>query len=171
MSDTPAQPRQNPKAEQAFLDYVALGPGRSLSALIEAYQSAPKAPPTKRLETLKDWSTKYHWQARIASAVSARTEALLNEAAELDAETFAITSRQLRTQIDALGASPNATIQIRESVRKQLPKGASSTSLTVGLNLTLSVEHQQIVERIAADRGLTVAEVMRELDEIIKAPS
>lgn len=170
MSETPSQPKANPNAEQAFLDYVGLGPGRSLSALAERYQTDTKTPPTKRLKTLKDWSVRYHWQTRLAAAISVRTDALLSEATELDAETFAITSRQLRKQIDEFGHSPNATIQIRESVRKQLPKGAT-TSINVGVNLTLSVEHQQIVERIAAERGLTVPEVMAELDEIMKAPA
>jgi hypothetical protein len=170
MAQSSEQPRQNPKAEQAFLDYVWLGPSRSLAALADRYQSAPKPPPTKRLKTLKDWSARYHWRARIAAAVSARTEALLSEATELDAETFAVTSRHLRKQIESFAESPNATIQIRESVRKQLPKGVGATSVTVGVNLTLSVEHQQIVERIATERGLTIDEVMRELDEIIKAP-
>lgn len=68
------------RAHAAFLDYVRLGDGRSLRRLLEQYQawhgenrpqSANKAPtekpPTLRLKTLADWSTRYRWQERLAA--------------------------------------------------------------------------------------------------------
>src|SRR5687767_3290978 len=41
-----------------------MGPGRSLAKLCACYQSAAEAPPTKRLKTLKEWSSTHGWQAR-----------------------------------------------------------------------------------------------------------
>lgn len=63
------------KASQALWDYAQMGAGRSLAKLIEAYQSDPEGtpdpareaqPPTTRLRTLKAWSVRYDWQARVA---------------------------------------------------------------------------------------------------------
>ena len=75
MSDQPQkiQPLAGQRSDQetdaavsACNDYLRMGPGRSLQGLLDGYrpQSAPKAPPTKRLETLKDWSGRFEWQAR-----------------------------------------------------------------------------------------------------------
>jgi hypothetical protein len=58
--------RPSPRAEQALQDYIGLGETRSLAALLHHYRSqlAAKAPPTRRLETLKLWSVTYHWGER-----------------------------------------------------------------------------------------------------------
>lgn len=59
------------KAHAAFLDYVRMGAGRSLRKLHESYRqqidsgSTAEIPPTTRLRTLMEWSTKYAWQDRI----------------------------------------------------------------------------------------------------------
>lgn len=52
---------ESAKAYSARVEYVMMGPQRSLERLLERPQSAPKAPPTRRVETLKDWSVKYGW--------------------------------------------------------------------------------------------------------------
>jgi hypothetical protein len=58
------------RAHAAFLDYVLMGPGRSLKKLCDRYQtesgSSPK-PPTKRLATLKGWSARHQWQDRLTA--------------------------------------------------------------------------------------------------------
>lgn len=58
---------ESSRARQAFLDYSSLGGGRSLELLVDRYrtQIAPEAPPTRRLETLKRWSARFGWQARL----------------------------------------------------------------------------------------------------------
>lgn len=55
------------KHHAALLDYYKLGEGRSLAKLQECYREAPNLPPTKRLKSLKTWSVRYMWQARIAA--------------------------------------------------------------------------------------------------------
>lgn len=62
---------ETPKANQALRDYVFLGAGRSFASLIKSYQAETKAhpkfkPPTVRLATLKNWSTRWRWQLRLA---------------------------------------------------------------------------------------------------------
>ena len=63
-------PTETPKAAQAFQQYCLLGPSRSLRILTKQHQNrpqnAPKTPPDSwRLESLHDWSAKYHWQERV----------------------------------------------------------------------------------------------------------
>lgn len=64
---------ESEKAHNALMDYFLMGGGRSFSKLFdwwdrirEGAESYPKEPPTKRFQTLKDWSSKFQWQARIA---------------------------------------------------------------------------------------------------------
>jgi len=56
------------KANRALKDYIAMGPGRSLSKLHRSYTegSLKEEAPTRCLRTLKGWSTRYAWQARLA---------------------------------------------------------------------------------------------------------
>lgn len=58
------------KANQALVDYALLGASRSLSILHRTYtEDAPKKASKKafcNLRTLKEWSTKYAWQERVA---------------------------------------------------------------------------------------------------------
>jgi len=67
------QAGETPKAHAAFLDYVRMGPGRSLRKLHERYcqqsgnEPATESPPTQRLRTLADWSVRFDWQKRLAA--------------------------------------------------------------------------------------------------------
>jgi hypothetical protein len=56
--------RESARARQAWADYLALGPARSLEALLNRYQTVPSAP-TRRITTLKQWSADFGWQARL----------------------------------------------------------------------------------------------------------
>ncbi len=56
---------ETPRARQAWADYVALGPGRSLDQLAERYQTATGSTPTRRIGTLKRWSGVFNWQERL----------------------------------------------------------------------------------------------------------
>jgi hypothetical protein len=62
------------KQYEAFLDYLHMGPGRSLRKLLARYeaQKADKSrtnPPTTRINTLGRWSSKNDWQARLEAWV------------------------------------------------------------------------------------------------------
>jgi hypothetical protein len=58
--------REGPRPRQAWADYVAMGPGRSLESLLERYRNVASAP-TNRLNTLKEWSVAFHWQDRLGA--------------------------------------------------------------------------------------------------------
>ena len=73
--------RNNRRAEAALNDYLKLGSGRSLAALLKHYR-ADKTARTKNPQTLQEWSERYDWQKRaecydqqqLANARRAETE-------------------------------------------------------------------------------------------------
>ena len=145
------------KAAAAFADYIGMGPGRSLASLCNRYQKSTKAPPTKRLETLKEWSTKYQWQARISSAVTEAVTRKLELAAELDADTFFKTSQRLNETVSSPGfIGPGDITRIRESVRKPEPK------------TTVDVTHSGTIKHAHHDMSQFTDEEIDTLAEIAK---
>jgi len=68
--DIPPIEGESVNARRALEDYCWMGwrgeKSRSLQNLVALYENelASKAPPTKRLRTLKEWSRKFHWTTR-----------------------------------------------------------------------------------------------------------
>lgn len=59
------QKSESYKAIQACNDYLRLGPGRTLPALVQIYtKGSEKQPPTRSYGTLKKWAATYHWRDR-----------------------------------------------------------------------------------------------------------
>ena len=61
--------RESTQARAAFEDYYNLGHKRTLMSLVEGYRNRTEAdpsPPTRRKATIKGWSAKHRWQARVA---------------------------------------------------------------------------------------------------------
>jgi hypothetical protein len=59
---------ESKKANAALFDYSRLGAGRSQSILLEYYRAqlaTGQQPPTCREATIKTWSARYHWVARV----------------------------------------------------------------------------------------------------------
>lgn len=151
----------NANAAAAFDDFVALGDGRSLAKLADQYQSDTEPTPTKRLRTLKEWSAKYGWVARIAEAEEHAAESKLREAARLDADTFLKTSRELNSRAAFTSAVPmDELVRMRESVRKPQPKGGTA------VNVKVSVEVRQLAEQMAESLGMDAEELIREAEAI-----
>jgi hypothetical protein len=70
------------RAAQAWADYEALGPGRSLEKLLKEYRSRTGSVPTRQLSRLKCWSVDHNWQGRLRDlAEKAAREAEEREAA------------------------------------------------------------------------------------------
>ena len=103
------------KAKQAFEDYYALGPGRSLSKLAEAYRSRTEPdPPTRELTTLKEWSSEHGWQARLDQRIEEESQALRKAMRERNLKALEsgelIIDTSLARALKALQADPDATV-------------------------------------------------------------
>ena len=81
--DKTRPPKESSRAWQAWRDYAALPPGRrSLANLIEEYRrrsATEPPPPTRRLDTLKEWSQTFCWQARLTVAQAEAEQARRTE--------------------------------------------------------------------------------------------
>ena len=94
--------KESARAAQAWADYLAMGPGRSLDELCRRYSNATIPTPTKRVKTLKDWSVAFGWQDRLR-AISEQEARLVSEResqARAELQSSGIANRQNR--IDAL---------------------------------------------------------------------
>lgn len=103
-------------------------------------------PPTRHLDTLKEWSTKYGWQDRIPQAVTERGMQLLAQASELDIEIFFATSREYHLRLNAqdIETMPLPALHhVRSPVRRKDPTGGQ----------TINVVIVQEAERLAAELG------------------
>lgn len=73
---------ESPKARQAWAEYLALGPGRSLEQLAARYQARTAPVPTRQLSRLKVWSSRFGWQARLQALAAAAAQAAADREAQ-----------------------------------------------------------------------------------------
>lgn len=142
MADGGHTPKESPDAVKAFADYYELGASRSLEKLLDRYRSGTEPAPTRRMTTLKTWSTTFGWQDRIRAI----TQEQLASATEIDGESFVITSRKLRERLDITDPlNLTALIKIRESVRPATAKEVKVTGADGG---PLVVQFEVVPSRI-----------------------
>lgn len=95
------------------------------------------------MRSLSHWSVEYRWQARVAEAATAISARMLEEAAELDADTFLKTSQRLNELVAGPGfIDPANVTRIRESVRK--PESKSTASIDVHHSGTIKHAHHDM---------------------------
>lgn len=139
--------RETPDARQAFNDYLAMGPDRSLEKLVAVYQSDTENAPTTRLRTLKAWSAAHQWQTHLADIA--------------DAERLAIVARGIadkQNRVDALNDRWERMKQViaeRAESREYADAAGGETGLLVKTYKQVgSGENAQLVEEYAVDTGL-----------------
>lgn len=69
--------RETPKAQAAWNDYLAMGPGRSFEKLLATYRACPEHAPTLHRTTLKNWAVAFGWQARLAEIAEVERQAIV----------------------------------------------------------------------------------------------
>lgn len=151
--------KESNKARQAFEDYYALGPGRSLTVLVARYQKRTKPiPPTKHLGQLKKWSTAFKWQARVAERDAEIAQAALAGMKRAATETgFAI----YQNRIEALNSLAEMLLgELNENDKRWLPdvkqigQGEFAERVDiVRFNASLIEQFRKTLEDIAAEMG------------------
>jgi len=100
VADRTPTPKETPKAAEAFAAYVALGPKRSLRRLADEYVTQNRYKTTATaFNSLRDWSRIHGWQERLREAAEARSSAMLDEAADLNTETYLAICREYHERI------------------------------------------------------------------------
>jgi hypothetical protein len=162
------------------MDYFLMGGGRSLSKLHKMYvEATSNKPPTKHLRILAGWSTRHHWQARIAqqnandNAIALEEYRLrhmskeeviarLSDQARGDMGTFG----NVRTQAD-LAKHPNS--ELVKSITQhynQVEKGTGENKKTeLKARITLGLyDAQKALELLARHHGLFEADNKSEIN-------
>jgi hypothetical protein len=129
------------KHHRALNDYAQLGAGRSLTKLLDhwKHQDRPEPAPTRQLRTLKTWSAKYHWQARLAAWTAHRTAeeraiwAERERAARLRNWETAEAAQTLVLEA-LIEQAPRLIRSSRREVRQ--PDGSVREIVTIGLDAT-----------------------------------
>jgi hypothetical protein len=156
------RPGETLRAHAAFLDYVRMGPGRSLRKLFELYrdrsgiEAGSEKPPTKRLNTLREWSVSYAWQKRLEAWTverGQRDQALWEQRRRELREADWQTGEKLREQANAaLDQVPQFLKTTRRVVRA---KGQPEREvITMGLKLgevAGAAEIASKLQRLAAE--------------------
>lgn len=167
MASSPAQPKsqETPKAAEAFRRYILLGHSRSLRKLADdlTAQNYYKTSATA-MAIVSNWSSKFRWQERIEQASTEQAEQMLRQAADLDADTFLLSSKLLNERMKyATRDHADAIVKWRESVRKPAPKSGTS------VNVKVSVEVRQLAEQMARSLGIDAEELLREAEAVAQS--
>lgn len=119
MAAAVAPETETPRAVGAFEAYWDLGPGRSLSKLIEQYrrdQAEGKFVPTTSMATLEQWSAVWKWQERILTRMASQADRMLQESFKTRAD---LTQRRL-SEASALHAAGG---QILRKILQRITEG------------------------------------------------
>jgi len=101
---------ETPEALQAFEDFYSMGEGRSLRKLAGLYRGRSadgQAVPTKRENTLGDWSARWGWQERCKQRI----------AEEAESQRMALRERVKRHRERLLGAIEVDSARLIERLR------------------------------------------------------
>lgn len=161
--DDPLSPIANEptKANQALHDYFGMGSARSLAALAREYHAQTEGvPPTRQLSRLKEWSTTYHWQDRVAAAdaaVRAAERAAWKAARERRAAELAernwAQSQKLAERVAEMLAYPLSQVE-QVTKRRQMPDGRTTVvEMQVVRPARWSFQTAAIMADIAAKLG------------------
>ena len=146
--------RETAKAIQACNDYLRMGPGRSLDKLCERYQIATEAPPTKRLQTLKGWSSAFGWVERAGLYDAEQEAAKTDEIARLRSEGLAADHERIR-ELDAIFQALKTEFAEGEGLwYKDTKLSAKGTSVVVDVfNKPLIDSMRGVLDDIAKEVG------------------
>ena len=92
------------KASTALMDYWLMGAGRSLANLCQIYtEPMPDSePPTVHIATLKVWSSRHHWQARIGRQIENDNASILEQRRQVQEKITAQYLQRHMSEAEAL---------------------------------------------------------------------
>lgn len=140
------QKNETGRAYAAFMDYCRMGPGRSLSKLLDRQKTGNEPATTKRFRTLADWSVKFAWQARVAAFDIYQ-----------EAQTQALWEERRRQMLEADWAQGEALRGLGAKILAEAPKflRRSETTLANGnIVITIELDAHLAVKAIQAGSNL-----------------
>jgi hypothetical protein len=151
---------ESPKAAQAWADYVALGPDRSLAKLVALYRNRVQAEgrlsvPTTRKATLETWSLAFGWQSRLQQIVAQETAAAEARERQRIDEIMSSGFAVVHNRVKALDTLAEAVLaELAKEGDDETPSGFYRKEVKVAANGTAF--DQQVFDKAKFDtlRGL-----------------
>lgn len=128
---------ESSKAVIACNDWLRLGAGRTLPALLRTYTETNRnQPPTKHIATLKVWSSAYNWQARAEAydatieaekqatekarqrEIAERRKSIMEDGAAFDFERVAMLKRHVQFLEEQIFYQPQIDLKDQELARR-----------------------------------------------------
>jgi hypothetical protein len=146
------------KAKRAFLDYLAMGPNRSLTKLCKMYREPPyteaggsNPPPTRQQKTIYAWSSAYNWVERVKQVTDQQLEVILHEQRRALAQAYHERLAQPAERIKTLNQIAEMIVDhlVENKLMSVVVKQVGS-----GKNTRMVEENKMDVPAIQALRGL-----------------
>lgn len=169
-------PGETRRAAQAWADYLALGPNRSLEKLATQYADRRRSDgrvtaPTLRLRTLQTWSAAYGWQARLAAIAEREARAAEQRDAAYRRSIMEAGYALAHERVKALG---ELALTLRDELRdprrrwlrdvKQIGSGESAERVDVERFNAAEVEQfRGLLDDIARELGQRVKRTQAEI--------
>jgi len=123
---------ETPRAYAARVEYLTMGPGRSLDKVVQRGQSAGGSRVTQRIATVENWSAKYGWQASAAQYdATLATLAAQESAARYLADLREHGARSRDTARALHGVASILLEQCRRAIRGEVVKTADGRTITI----------------------------------------
>lgn len=148
------------RAKKAFLDYLQLGPARSIRQLVEMYRDPdiynqepgnPDSPPTRQAKRIQLWSAAFNWQSRVNKVRDDQINKMLEEQNKHLAESLQFKYASVANRIDVLNEMAELLVDHARATNLQtkIIKQVGS-----GKNVKMVEEVQTDALTITAIRGL-----------------
>jgi hypothetical protein len=121
------EPKESAKAYQAFVDYVNLGPKRSIAKLASGKSA-------RYLRQLEYWSSDYHWQDRLKQLAANQ----LAEATSLKTDTYVLIAGEYHRRVSdepmRKSMQLSALHGIYDRVKPDIPQAAGGDGPHITVN-------------------------------------
>ena len=152
---------ESKRANLALRDYCIMGGGRSISKLLKRYLAATdQQPPTRREPTLKTWSARFRWQARLALWENTQQKA--------EEEHWRKRRLEIRRDDDSLGK------RLREVVQEflaDLPKFTQTRRVKQGEKMTTDPDTGEPIKEVTYIQFVKINTNPGQLGQASKAAS
>lgn len=179
-------PEETVRALAAFHDYEAMGDGRSLSLLTKKYKedkAAGQKPPSTNIQVMTQWSSRYHWQARLARLLEIRAaqreelrlqrlreleesdwqqgQVLREKVAALLVEMERFSTARVQDMVDADGEKIRVVTVKFKPTLSQMSMAAKIASELQRLSVGASTQNNRLVNQAGEDLPIVGIEVVK----------
>lgn len=151
---------ETPKSKKAYLDFLALGPSRTLAMLLARYRDpalysqTPRTenyPPTRQMKKLQIWSAAFKWHDRINHVHDSQIEAIVREE---ERQLLDAMQDKYATRADRVQALSKIAVLLMTRVENKGIETVVIKQVGSGKNTEMVEEKQVDVNLISSIRGV-----------------